>query len=83
MEIWKGTLPDENPQILMRDLYHAKNIIRIEPSGSQDMTGVVFPGVNRLDYAASFKDGFFPVHIESNINPDVARWLRMLFTACL
>ncbi len=60
----------------MRDLFHAENIIRIEPSGSQDMAGVVFPRVNRLDYDANFEDGFFPAHIESNNDLEVARWLE-------
>jgi hypothetical protein len=76
MKIWQGTLPDEKPQILMRELYQAENAGRDEPSGSQDMAGVVFPGVNRLDYDANFEDGFFPVHVESNNDPDVAHWLE-------
>ena len=76
MKIWQGTLPDEKPQILMRELYQAENAGRDEPSGSQDMAGVVFPGVNRLDYDANFEDGFFPVHVESNNDPDVTHWLE-------
>ncbi len=76
MKIWQGALPDEDPQILMRELYHAENIERIEPSGSQDMAGIVFPGVNRLDYDANFEDGYFPVHVESNNDPDVAHWVE-------
>ncbi len=75
-KIWQGALPDKDPQILMRELYHSENIEGIEPSGSQDMAGIIFPGVNRLDYDANFEDGYFPVHVESNNDPDVARWLE-------
>ena len=75
MKIWQSALPDEDPQILMRELYHAENAERSEPSGSQDMAGIVFPGINRLDYDADFESGYFPVHVESNNDPGVARWL--------
>ena len=76
MKIWGGTLPDKDPQFLMRELYHAENADRSEPSGSQDMAGIVFSGVNRLDYDVNFEGGFFPVHVESNNDPKVACWLE-------
>jgi hypothetical protein len=60
----------------MRDLYRAENVDRSDPSGSQDMAGIVFPGVNRLDYDFNFEGGYFPVHVESNNDLDVARWLE-------
>lgn len=78
MEIWGTALPDKDPQLLMRDLYHAENINRSDPSGSQDMAGIVFSGVNRLDYDANFEGGYFPVHVESNNDPEVARWLEKI-----
>jgi hypothetical protein len=76
MEIWDGSLPDKDPQLLMRELYHAENGDRNEPSGSQDMAGIVFSGVNRLDFDVNFEGGFFPVHVESNNDPKIARWLE-------
>jgi hypothetical protein len=75
-KIWQGVLPDEDPQKLMRQLYQAENADRNDPSGSQDMAGIVFPGVSRLDYDASYEDGYFPVHVKSNNDPDVAHWLE-------
>ena len=76
VRLWGDKLPDEDPQKLMRDLYRAENADRPDPSGSQDMAGIVFPGVNRLDYDVNFEGGYFPIHIESNNDPGVARWLE-------
>jgi hypothetical protein len=40
------------------------------------MIGMLYPGVNRLDYDVAHERGVFPVHIESNTDPIVARWLE-------
>src|SRR5690349_16959530 len=50
MRIWQGRLPDRAPEALVRELYEAENKGKAEPSGSQDMIGLVYPGINRLDY---------------------------------
>jgi len=50
MRIWKGKLPNRSPEDLARELYAFENKGKTEPSGSQDMIGLVYPGVNRLDY---------------------------------
>jgi hypothetical protein len=76
MRLWNGALPDRDPAELMRELYAAENAGKSEPSGSQDMAGLIYPGVNRLDYDFSYSGGIFPVHVESNTDPDVARWLE-------
>ena len=48
-----------------------------EPSGSQDMIGLIYPGVNRLDYDFAHEGGVFPRHIESNNDPaSPAGWKR-------
>jgi hypothetical protein len=39
------------------------------------MIGLVYPGVNRLDYDFKVHGGVFPSHIESCHEPRVARWL--------
>jgi hypothetical protein len=74
--LWNGVLPDGDPAELMRELYAAENKDKPEPSGSQDMAGLLYPGINRLDYDFAFEGGLFPVHVESNNNPAVARWLE-------
>ena len=75
-QLWGGILPATDPAALVRQLYAQENSDKPEPSGSQDMIGLVYPGVNRLDYAFNHTGGYFPIHIESNCDPGVARWLE-------
>ncbi|MGP8202042.1 MAG: hypothetical protein ACLQU4_21355 [Limisphaerales bacterium] len=75
MKIWKGRLPNRPSEELARKLYKVENQGKSEPSGSQDMIGLVYPGVNRLDYDFKVHGGVFPFHIESCNSPKVARWL--------
>jgi len=76
LDIWKGTVPSHRDKMeLVRELYQVENEGLAEPSGSQDMIGLVYPGVNRLDYDINHEGGYFPIHIESNNDPDVAAWL--------
>ena len=42
------------------------------------MIGLIYPGINRLDYDASCEDGYFPAQIESCNEPGVARWLEQV-----
>jgi hypothetical protein len=76
MKLWNGKLPQRAPEELVRELYDAENQGKAEPSGSQDMIGLVYPGVNRLDYDFNIHGGVFPSHIESCNRPPVARWLE-------
>jgi hypothetical protein len=75
-KLWKGRLPNRPPDKLVRELYEAENQGKADPSGSQDMIGLIYPGVNRLDYDYAANGGVFPTHIESCNNPNVARWLE-------
>jgi hypothetical protein len=75
-ERWNGNLPDREPAVLVRELYQAENEGKVDPSGSQDMAGLIYPGINRLDYDARFEGGFFPVDVESNNDPGHAAWLQ-------
>jgi hypothetical protein len=79
MDLWHGVLPDRDPALLVRELYAAENHNKPDPSGSQDMIGLIFPGVNRLDYDFDHEGGYFPIHIETNNDPDVVRWLEEVF----
>jgi hypothetical protein len=74
--LWNGRLPQGEPERLVRELYEEENRGLAEPSGSQDMIGLIYPGVSRLDFDAAHAGGVFPVHIESNNDPAVARWLE-------
>jgi hypothetical protein len=74
--LWPGGLPQRDPATLVRELYAEENRDKAEPSGSQDMIGLIYPGVNRLDYHFEHEGGYFPQHIESNNDPAIARWLE-------
>lgn len=76
LQIWKNGLPKGEPMKLTRELYAAENQGRTEPSGSQDMIGLIYPGVCRLDFDATHEGGIFPRHIETNNDPAVASWLE-------
>ena len=75
-KLWGGGLPQGDPLELVRELYRAENVGKPEPSGSQDMAGLILPGVNRLDYDGDVEGGYFPAHVESNNDPAVAAWLE-------
>ncbi len=75
LKLWNGRLPNRPPNELTRELYAAENKGKADPSGSQDMIGLIYPGVNRLDYDFGVEQGVFPSHIESLNNARVARWL--------
>jgi hypothetical protein len=75
--LWPDGIPSgHNPAELVRELYEAENRGRSEPSGSQDMVGLVYPGINRLDFDGAVQGGVFPAHIESVNDAIVARWLE-------
>ena len=76
VRMWNGAMPEGDPARLVRELYAEENRGRPEPSGSQDMIGLLTPGVSRLDYDADHEEGIFPRHIESTTDPVVAAWLE-------
>jgi hypothetical protein len=76
LELWRDGLPNRDPDELVRELYTVENKGKDEPSGSQDMIGLIYPGINRLDYDFTHRGGIFPSHIESNNDPEVASWLE-------
>jgi hypothetical protein len=74
--LWGNRLPDRPPAELVRELYAEENRGKAEPSGSQDMVGLVYPGIVRMDFDASSEGGIFPVRIESCEDRGVAAWLE-------
>jgi len=73
--LWGDHIPPGDPSQRVRELYMVENQGKAEPSGSQDMAGLIYPGINRLDYDFSYEGGYFPVHVESCCNAETARWL--------
>jgi hypothetical protein len=76
LRLWKNGLPCRPASELVRELYAEENKNLTDPSGSQDMIGLIYPGVSRLDYDFRHEGGIFPRHIESNNDPAVAAWLE-------
>lgn len=74
--LWGGQLPQGNPAQMVQELYAAENEGRTEPSGSQDMAGLIYPGINRLDFDFTHLGGYFPVQITTNTDPQTAAWLE-------
>ena len=75
--LWGDEIPaDRPPDELVRELYRAENEGLKEPSGSQDMCGLIYPGISRLDYDASVEGGWFPCRVESTSDPEVVAWLE-------
>ena len=77
-KLWRGKLPNRPPAELTHQLYQAENRGKAEPSGSQDMIGLIYPGINRLDYDFAANGGVFPAHIEPLADERAARWLEQV-----
>jgi len=74
--LWGEAIPDRDPAALVRELYAEENRDKAAPSGSQDMAGLVYPGVSRLDYDRRHEGGVFPARVESSVDPGVVAWLE-------
>src|SRR5438046_1092371 len=80
MKLWRGRLPYRPAATLVRELYQAENKGKIQPSGSQDMAGLVYPGISRLDYDFSNQGGVFPSAVDSINDSAIVSWLeRVLY----
>jgi hypothetical protein len=77
-KLWNGKLPKRPAEQLVRELYAEENRHLADPSGSQDMIGLIYPGVSRLDFDFNHEGGLFPRHIESNNDPKIAAWIEQV-----
>ena len=77
-ELWRGKLPKRPPAELTLELYQSENQGKVEPSGSQDMIGLIYPGISRLDYDFAANGGVFPAHIESLDDERAACWFEQV-----
>jgi hypothetical protein len=76
LKIWGNHLPEREPADLVRELYRRENRNRPHPSGSQDMAGIIYPGISRLDYDFNVEGGVFPARLESCNDPETITWLE-------
>ena len=49
MRLWNGELPPGPLEELVKQLYYEENSNLENPSGAQDMIGLISPGINRLN----------------------------------
>lgn len=80
IEMWQNVLPPGDPALLAKTLFSFENPPGTEyVSGSQDAIGIVFPGLNRLNYP---QGRYWPETIESIHDTSVLdfleRHLRMI-----
>jgi cytidyltransferase-like protein len=74
VELWHTDIPDGDPHILARTLFCVENPPGTNyVSGSQDSIGIVFPGLNRLDYA---KGEYWPEKITTVDDPEILDWIE-------
>ncbi len=79
-KLWGNRLPEGKPEELVRELYAAENRQKGEPSGSQDMIGLIYPGICRLDFDFSHAGGVFPRHVKCENDPAAAEWLEKVIS---
>ena len=73
IELWHTDFPQDDRHKLARMLFSYENPPgTVQFSGSQDSIGIVFPGLNRLDYRGTF----WPAKITSVGDEDVLAWLE-------
>jgi cytidyltransferase-like protein len=74
IELWHTDIPEGDPHILARTLFCVENPPGTSyVSGSQDSIGIVFPGLNRLDYG---KGEYWPFKISTVSDPGILDWLE-------
>lgn len=70
---WGGRLPEGPQEELAREIFASENPPgKRMISGSQDALGIVFPGVNRLEY----RGGYWPERIDSCQDKATLEWLE-------
>jgi cytidyltransferase-like protein len=73
IELWETAVPRGDPEHLAKILFSYENPPGTKTfSGSQDAIGIVFPGLNRLDY----NGGFWPKKITSIKDANILHWLE-------
>ncbi|MCO6498323.1 MAG: adenylyltransferase/cytidyltransferase family protein [Chitinophagaceae bacterium] len=74
IELWKTVIPAGNPEQLAKVLFSYENPPGTQQiSGSQDSIGIVFPGLNKLNYKSG---DYWPASIESVYDEDILQWLE-------
>ena len=71
--MWGSHLPTQDSEQMARLLFAADNPPgKKNVSGSQDAIGIVFPGINKLDYDCEY----WPISISSVVDEEMLSWLE-------
>ena len=74
IELWQTDIPEGDKEKLAHTLFCVENPPGTKcVSGSQDSIGIVFPGVNKLDYPS---DSYWPEKITSITDDDTLKWIE-------
>ncbi len=74
IELWQTDIPEGDKEKLAKTLFCYENPPGTKyVSGSQDSIGIVFPGVNKLDYP---QGDYWPERITSVTDNDIMDWLE-------
>ncbi|MEN9949242.1 MAG: hypothetical protein RL106_2065 [Bacteroidota bacterium] len=72
-QIWGHQFPVQDEELIAKVLFAFDNPPgTVQVSGSQDAIGLVYRGVNRLDYEGQY----WPCHIEQCLDPGILDWLE-------
>ncbi|MEN9333034.1 MAG: hypothetical protein RLY35_214 [Bacteroidota bacterium] len=73
MDLWGRCLPNDDKERLAKFLFAVDNPPgKTNVSGSQDAIGIVYPGLNKLDYEKEY----WPANISSIAQEDILHWLE-------
>jgi cytidyltransferase-like protein len=74
IQLWQTDIPEGNKEILAKTLFSFENPPGTKViSGSQDSIGIVFPGVNKLNYS---NENYWPDSIEPETNSDILEFIE-------
>jgi len=74
IDLWQTDIPEGDREKLAHTLFCVENPPgSVYISGSQDSIGIVFPGVNKLDYT---KGAYWPEKITTNTDDETLAWIE-------
>jgi cytidyltransferase-like protein len=74
IQLWQTDVPEGNKEILAKTLFSFENPPGTKViSGSQDSIGIVFPGVNKLNYN---RENYWPDSIESETDNEILEFIE-------
>lgn len=74
IELWQTDIPEGDKEKLARTLFCVENPPGTKyVSGSQDSIGIVYPGINKLDYPSG---NYWPNQITSVTHEDTLSWIE-------